>query len=306
MSKRSVFLLLLFVSMIWGANVVMIKYLTNYYPPLALAPIRLTLAAALLLPLVLREHGCVLPPREAWLPIVGVATCSIFLHQIGLSLGVATTSGTHAVLILGLNPLLTTILASFLVKEALTWSKGLGVILGFGGAVLVVYGKPQQTATMTGDLWMAFSMITYVFGSLYVKKATTTVSPLLVTAYSHMLAAIALVVFGLFVNDSWYYEGAIAFWPITISLVSSLLCTALGAYWWNMGIKRVGASTTSLFLNGIPLFGVFSSALFLGEAVYWQHVVALLLVTLGVSLGTGLIRPERLLALRAEPVEDKE
>ena len=300
MANRSVFLLLFFVSMIWGANVVMIKYLTAYYPPLALAPIRLTLAAALLLPLVWRKHGRVLPPREAWLPIVGVATCSIFLHQIGLSLGVATTSGTHAVLILGLNPIITTVLASFLVKEALTWSKGLGVLLGFGGALLVVYGKPQQTSTMTGDLWMAFSMITYVFGSLFVKKATTTVSPLVVTAYSHTLAAMGLVVFGLFMNDSWYYEGAIAFWPITISLVSSLLCTALGAYWWNMGIRQVGASTTSLFLNGIPIFGVFSAALFLGEAVYWQHIVALLLVTLGVSLGTGLLRPERWLALRAK------
>lgn len=43
----------------------------------------------------------------------------------------------------------------------------------------------------------------------------------------------------------------------------------------------------SLFLNGVPIFGMFTSALVLGEALGWQHYAALALVVLGVSLGTG-------------------
>jgi len=291
---RPIFLLLLFVSMLWGANVVLIKYLTQYYPPLALAPIRLTLATFLLVPLVLYKHGLQIPTRQAWLPITGVATFTIFLHQITLNLGAATTSGTHAVLILGLNPLLTTVLASLLVKESFSLAKGLGIILGFSGVLLVVYGK-TETSTLYGDSIMVGAMVTFVIGSLFVKKSTALLSPLLVTAYSHILASVGLVIVGLFANTVWYYEGAFDFWPLSLVLFSSFVCTALGAVWWNTGIQRVGASTASVFQNGIPIFGVFAAALFLGETTNWNHVAALALVLAGVSLATGICRPDCLL-----------
>lgn len=285
--------MLLSVAMLWGGNVVMVKYLTSFFPPLALAPIRLTLATALLLPLVLNRYGRQLPPRETWLPILGVASCSIFFHQLSMSIGTTLTSGTHAVLILGLNPLFTVVLASLLVKETLTWSKAAGVLLGFGGAALLAVNGQQGTATVTGDLWMAFSMITYVLGSLFVKRATASVSPLVVTAYSHLLGSIGLVLLGFAANERWYYDGAAQPWPLAVMLFSSFVCTALGAIWWNTGIRQVGASVASLFLNGIPVFGVFASAIFLNEDIRFHHLAALLLVTLGVSLGTGVMRPNR-------------
>jgi len=78
-------------------------------------------------------------------------------------------------------------------------------------------------------------------------------------------------------------------------LFSSFVCTALGAVWWNTGIQRVGASTASVFQNGIPIFGVFAAALFLGETINWNHVAALALVLAGVSLATGICRPDCLL-----------
>ena len=298
-SDRSVFLMLLSVAMLWGGNVVMVKYLTGYFPPLALAPIRLTLATALLLPLVLNRYGRQLPPRDTWLPILGVASCSIFFHQLSMSIGTTLTSGTHAVLILGLNPLFTVVLASLLVKESLTWSKAVGVLLGFGGAALLAgYGTAQGTATVAGDLWMVFSMITYVLGSLFVKRATASVSPLVVTAYSHLLGSVGLVMLGLAANDRWYYDGVAQPWPLAVMLFSSFVCTALGAIWWNTGIRQVGASVASLFLSAIPVFGVFASAFFLSEDIRFHHLAALLLVTLGVSLGTGVMRPDRLWSRR--------
>ncbi|WP_312420206.1 DMT family transporter [Anaerospora hongkongensis] len=305
-NNRPIFLLLLFVSMLWGANVVMIKYLTHYYPPLALAPIRLTLATFLLVPFVWYKHGLQIPPRQTWLPITGVAAFTIFLHQITLNLGAAATSGTHAVLILGLNPLLTTVLASLLIKEPFTWGKGLGIILGFGGVMLVVYGK-TETATLYGDGIMVGAMVTFVIGSLFVKKSTALLSPLLVTAYSHILASVGLVIVGLIANTTWFYEGAFNVWPLSLVLFSSFVCTALGAVWWNTGIQRVGASTTSVFQNGIPIFGVFAAALFLGENINWHHVAALILVLAGVSLATGVCRLNCLTADgRTQPVKEKE
>ena len=289
-SHKATFGLLTLVVILWGINVVMIKYLTAYFPPLALAPIRLFLATCLLLPAVIFKYGFEWPPRSAWVPMAGVSLFSIFLHQITLSWGVAATSATHAALILGLNPLLTAILASRLANEPLTWSKVLGVVFGFSGVVLVVSGRAQGTATLLGDFVMLLSMMTAVVGYLFVKMSTAQVTPLVVTAYSHVVASVALMIFGYFSNPVWSYDGALGAWPLSILLFSSLVNTALGALWWNMGIQRIGASKASLFQNGIPIAGVFASALFLGEHLQWQHLIALCLVILGVSLGSGLIR----------------
>lgn len=287
---RATFALLLMVSLLWGVNVVMIKYLTNFFPPLALAPIRLLLATCLLVPAVISKYGYEKPPHAVWLPMVGVAFFGIFLHHITLSWGVAVTSGTHAALILGLNPLLTLILASRLAAEPLTWSKGVGVILGLSGVVMVVTGRAQGTASLVGDLVMFASMLAAVIGYIFVKKSTAMVTPLVVTAYTHVLATIGLLVFGFFVNTNWVYEGAFGVWPLSVLLFSSIVNTALGALWWNMGIQRLGASKASLFQNVIPVTGVFASVLFLGELLQWSHLVALFLVILGVSLGTGIIK----------------
>ena len=288
-TNNIIFALLLLVVLLWGINVVMIKYLTKFFPPLALAPIRLSLASCLLLPVVLFKQGYTKPPRSTMWAIVGVATFSIFLHQITLSWGIALTSSNHASLILALNPMLTTLLSSVLMKEAFSLFKGLGILLGFGGVALVVSGASQGESTLLGDAVMFVATLTFVIGSLFVKKSTTVLSPLVVTAYSHVLASVGLLLTGFFFNPVWSYPGAFEPFPLLVLLFSSLVSTALGALWWNIGIQRVGAATASLFLNGQPVVGIFAAAVFLGEKLFWVHYVALGLVILGVSLGTGII-----------------
>lgn len=296
--NRRIFFQLILVVLFWGINVVCIKFLTQFFPPLALAPIRLLLASGLLLPIVLRRQGYKKLASRQWFPIIGVSMFCIFFHQIALTIGLTATSGMHGVLILGLNPLFTTLFAGYLLKEEFTWTKGIAILLGFSGLLLVVSGSSQGGATLAGDGIMFIAAITFVIGSLFVKKATISVSPLIVTAYSHVLAAIGLLILGLFVNPAWSYPGSYDFLPIAVLLFSSFFSTALGALWWNTAIQQVGASTASLFQNGVPIVGVLASAMFLGEQLSWYHFAALFLVLVGVSLGTGVICiPARLLLL---------
>lgn len=293
--NQDAFLSLVLVVILWGVNSVSIKYLTQYFPPLALAPIRLCLASGLLLPIVFYRYGFRRPPRQVWLPIAGVAFFCIFLHQIALTTGIKATSGTHAVIILGSNPMFTVLLAGVFLKEPFTVAKGLGIALGIGGLLFVVAGNTQGEASVVGDLIMFIATITFVIGSFFVKKATATVSPLEITAYSHSVAAIALLMLGLFINPAWSYGGELHAWSIAVLLFSSFISTAVGALLWNMAIEKVGASTASLFQNASPVIGVMASAFFLGEQLYWQHFAALTLVILGVSLGTGMLQIPALL-----------
>jgi drug/metabolite transporter (DMT)-like permease len=104
----------------------------------------------------------------------------------------------------------------YLLKETFTWTKGVAILLGFSGLLLVVSGNSQGDATLAGDGIMFIATITFVIGSLFVKKATLSVSPLVVTTYSHALASIGLLILGLFVNPVWSYAGSFAHSRITI------------------------------------------------------------------------------------------
>lgn len=282
---------LVLVVFLWGVNSISIKYLTQFFPPLALAPIRLSLAAVFLLLIAFFRHGCHKVTRKAWLSITGIAVLSIFLHQIALTFGIKATSATHSVIILGSSPLFTILLANVFFKEAFTLEKCMGIVLGMGGLFAIVCGRTQGGATFEGDLLVFVAMITFVCGSFFVKQATITVPPLVVTAYSHCLGAAGLMLLGLTVNPVWTYAPeSLSVKTLAVLLFSSFISTAIGAVLWNMGIQKVGATTASLFQNASPIIGVFASAFFLGEQISWQHLAALSLVLLGVVFGAGMLK----------------
>ena len=287
--NQATYAVLTFVVILWGVNVVMIKYLLNYFPPLTLAAIRMALASLCLWPCFFKPSLRNLP-RKAWAPIIGVAFSSILLHQIFLAFGLANTSATHASLLLGLNPLLTALLASRYAGENLSSGKLLGIAFGFSGVLLVVSGSGSNLSTPFGDALMFLATLTAVVGYLFVKAATNLVSPLAVTAYSHLFAALGFALLCFFSPTPVNLAKLNSLQPIAVLLLSSFGSTALGGYLWNRGIKRIGASPASLFQNGIPVAGIFASALFLSEPLGAHHIAALILVLLGVSLGTGALK----------------
>ena len=115
--KNRVYLCLLMVIFLWGVNSVSIKYLTQFFPPVLLAAVRLLLASLFLFAFFVCTNKKRLLPRASWAPTVGVSLFCIFLHQIALTTGLKETSGTHAILILGLGPLFTMLFAAVFLKE---------------------------------------------------------------------------------------------------------------------------------------------------------------------------------------------
>jgi len=288
--KKEVYLTLLMVVVLWGVNTVSIKYLTQFFSPIMLASTRLLLASAFLFTFFACKNKNRALPRKAWGSTFGVSMFCIFFHQMALTAGLKATSSAHAILILSLSPLVTTLLASVFLKERFTVAKGLGLFLGLCGIFLVVIGQGQSGATAFGDCMICLAAIVFSIGSLFVKKAVIHSSSLAVTAYSHLIAAIGLTILNLLLNPISDYAD-IPFSPtiIAVLLFSSFMSTAVGALLWNTSIHRVGASVAALFQNASPIVGIFAAAIFLGEELFVRYFFSLLLIVCGVVLGTGIL-----------------
>lgn len=286
--EKYVYGLLCGVIAIWGLNVVMVKYL-SFFPPVLIAAIRMSVAAVVLTPMKFWQKEKVSIGKKGWLLIVGAALTSIVLHQTLLANGISSTTAGNTSLMLGLNPLVTSLLAVPLLKEKLTRRKIIGVLLGFGGVLLVVLSRQNGQIGLNGwgDVLVFLSMIAYVVGSLVIRAASKHGVPtIMITVYSQIIASavlwgIAAVVY------PWSVFVSIDTKPFTwiVILASGIFATGLGALGWNYGIRQLGASRTAIFLNGMPFASLIFAAILLGENLQWVHGVALVLIITGVYLG---------------------
>ncbi|KEO83992.1 DMT family transporter [Tumebacillus flagellatus] len=291
--ERKARLLLVFVVVIWGLNVVMVKYLSDFFTPTMLAAWRIGAAALLLTGMTAKQYGFRKLTVGQWGTIIGIAVSGIFLHQITLSAGLKLTTASTGSLILGLNPLVTMVLAYVLFREPLTARKIGGVLLGFCGVFLVVFGASwEETSTLhfgKGEWLVVLAMLAYVISGMFIKKATQTLPVMVVTAYSHVTATVLLAITAtgeqLVSNQPFTLPGDWFVWVVL--LFSGIMATGFGSIWWNSGIRVIGAGRTSMYINGMPMLSLIFSVLLLGESITWIHIVGFTAVFLAIVLGTG-------------------
>lgn len=291
--ERNAKLLLLLVIVIWGLNVVMIKYLAGHFDPLMLAALRIGAAAALLAAVVWKSHGFVRLTKKEWGLTAAIAGSGIFIHQWTISAGLQSVPASTGSLILALNPLVTAMLAYLIFREPLHLRKIMALLLGFAGVLLVIYGDARAHAESLlfglGEGLVIIAMLTYVISGLFVKKAVQTRPVMVITAYSHVLATLFLIPTALLQEavsgvhrpwpDDWFVWGVLLF--------SGWVATALCTVWWNGGIRIIGAGRTAMFMNGMPAMSLFFAVLLLDETLTWVHGAGFLTVFFAVWLGTS-------------------
>ncbi|CAG7643876.1 DMT family transporter [Paenibacillus allorhizosphaerae] len=290
-AKKWIYVVLAFVVVSWGLNIVMVKFLTLSTPPFLVAAVRMPLAGLALLPFAVRKYGWYKPNLKQWILLTLVGITSIFIHQLFLASGVEMTTATNASLILGLNPLTTALLASLFVSEKMTLRLSLGIAAGFAGVVIVVLSGGGETPVGLsgwGDLIMFISMLGYVVGGLLIKTVSATNIPtLVITAYSTLIGGLMLNV-GAFMKYGASAYGQVHFSGVgwVVMLLSAWVASSLGTLGWNYGIKLLGANKTAMFINGMPFASIVGAVIFLHERIHWIHVLAFALTTLGIVIGT--------------------
>lgn len=289
--EKRVLAFLVIVVIVWGLNVVMVKHLALSVHPLQLSAFRITLASLLLVPLVFWKTGIngFKLHRKAIIPTLALGFSSIFIHQTLLTYGLQQTNASLSGLILGLNPLTTSLLAAIFLKESFTLKRALGVLIGFTGVLFVIMSSGKTSFQFGFGEWLMLgAMLAYVVGGLFVKVGSRYTDVIVITAYSHLFASVLLMISWtairpasipwLLTPPSWTYLG--------ILLLSAWVATALCTIWWNNGIQIIGAARTAMFINVLPLTSLVSAAIFLNEKVHWIHFFAFFCIVIGVYLGT--------------------
>ena len=215
--------------LLWSTGFTVSKIGLAHAEPLGFLSLRFGIAAGILLLLVFTIKG--LRPRRLTLTeiahsaVVGLLLQAIYLGGVFSSISLGIGAGLSA-LIVGLQPLLTVILASLWLRESLSGRKIAGIALGLFGVLLVIVerGNLDGVLSGTGIIFSVAGLLGITVGSLYQKRYCTETPLIASVAIQFFASSLALLPFAI-VSETlqfdwqWTFIGALAWLVIMLSLI---------------------------------------------------------------------------------------
>jgi drug/metabolite transporter (DMT)-like permease len=118
----------------------------NHTSPVMIAALR-ALAGGAMLTILLPFIGSRLPrTRRLWIWAFGIGFGNTTLTQVGISVGTARAGAAVASVLLNSAPFFVALIARFALGESITRLRTIGLVVGFGGVLLVVLADPGNIA----------------------------------------------------------------------------------------------------------------------------------------------------------------
>ncbi|MFD1880994.1 EamA family transporter [Paracoccus pacificus] len=267
------------IAVAWGFNFVVIKVGLQNFPPLLFSALRFTLAAV---PLVF-----FLPrPAVSWRIILGIGTVlgviKFSLLFVGMDLGV---SAGLASLLLQSQAFFTLILAALILHDRPTGGQIAGVFVAFCGIALVATSV-DAGFTVTGLVLLLGAGLAWGFSNIIMRHAGP-VNMLNLMVWVSLVPSVPMLILSLLIEGAdadrqaiaalnWYGVGAV--------LYVAYVATILGFAGWGYLISRHGAGQVAPFSLLVPIFGMLSSALILGESFGPARLAGAALVLVGLLM----------------------
>ncbi len=285
MGSMTAYLLVLVSAFFWGANFVLAGPVLSGLPPLWAAAFRFLLGALLMLMIVryrkeklmhlLRQHAGV----YLLLGLVGITSFNLLFFN-----ALKAASADSAALIMATNPLLTTLLAAALLHEVPAVRQLLALPVALAGvAVVISQGDMGRLAALhfdRGDLLMLAANVAWALYNVLIRRFMPKGSVLGNTTLVMSAGALLLSLTALGSGESLSMPNMHALLALAIMAVGG---TVLAYLFWNIGIERLGAGRTAIFLNFVPVSAMLVAAL-TGVLPTSAQLVGGALVLIGLSI----------------------
>ena len=263
---------------LWGMAVSGTKYALGGFDPVTLLSVELLAGAGVLwVALLARGYR---PPRSWWLPVM-LGLLEPALAYLGDTFGLSLTSAVHGAVINGLESGLVVLLAAMLLRESVTRPAILAIVVALGGlAVLAGVGTGGDGGTAAGDLLVAGGVLSASLYTIVAKRFDDGSDTLSLTAWQFTVAAVASLLVTIARWTAGSGTGTVSaaprFWLVAVLVGAGGF--GLSFLLFNMVIVQVDAGRAAVVLNLIPVFGVASAVIFLGEDMTGRDALGAILI----------------------------
>jgi drug/metabolite transporter (DMT)-like permease len=280
-------LLLTFLSVLWGATFFFIAVAHPEVPPFTLVLARVGIAALVLLPLVFLLGHRLPIDLAGWQPFIVLAIINNVIPFTLMVYGQQRIAGGLAAVLNATTPLFTLILARQFAGEPLTASKLMGVLLGVAGVALLMgpAALTSNTSSMIGMLCILGTALSYATAALWMRRLRH-IPPLVSSAAQLTCSTLMLVPPAVLFDQFWLLP--VPSMPAQLSVLGlAVLSTALAYIVFFRISATAGPSNVMLVTLLIPVTATALGVLVLGEALTPNQVAGALVIASGLLVIDG-------------------
>jgi len=272
---------------LWATGFIGARYAMPWSEPFSFLAVRFAIAFALLAVLVqvLRRA------RAGWREAAHAAFAGMLMH--GTYLGGVFWAIRHGMpaglsaLIIGLQPLITAIMAGLFLGERILPRHWLGLVVGFLGVSIVLWPKLGQIAGGVTAVTLTASIISVIgmsAGTIWQKRFITGVDLVSVTLYQYLGATI-LMALGSLASETRVFVPTV---ELFLAMAWSVFVLSIGAILLLMYLIRHGemAKVASLFYLVPACTAVMAWVLF-GEELTSVQILGMIVATVGVGMASA-------------------
>jgi drug/metabolite transporter (DMT)-like permease len=294
-SKAAIWTALAIVYVVWGSTYLGIRIVSESLPPFAWGAMRFALAGVIIaLIMAVRAWRSL---RITWAQLGGCAVVGLLLLPGGnglLALSEAPQFGLPsgvAALVFAFNPLLTAVL------RAVTGDRPrlltlLGILVGLGGLAALFLPGTGGEVPLVGALLCLGSVTCWTIGSFATRWLAMPSDPFVATIYELLIGSVALAAIAGRLGEPapWLIPDVPAkAWLGLGYMVVFGSVIAFTAYIWLLHNAPISLVATYAYVNPVIALGL--GALFAGEVITGQILIAALTVVAGVVLVVTVERP---------------
>lgn len=278
-----------------GGVFVAVKLGADEMPPWTLCCWRVFLSALVLMPFVMSHHHEILEfVRKRWPEALFIGAIGLGLTQGTIFTALTYTSAINAGIIFATTPIITMVLAHFVIHEQMNAWQAVGSAIAFLGIVMVaVHGSLDRLLDLQlrfGDLLVMAAAAMFACYTVLLKRAKFELDRLPLLFVLLCAGAISTVPF--FLWEIWNGEHAdLAFKGYMVLLYAAVPGGALMYLCFNWSIDVLGPLRAGTLLYTQMIFTAVLAWLILGESIEWYHYVGAGLIIVGVLFVT-MLRPQ--------------
>ena len=272
------YILLSGLTLFWGLNWPASKIVLGEMPVWTFRSLCLIFGGCAILAIARMSGRSLRVPTSEIRPLLLCAVFNIVGWHLFSAYGISLIESGRAAIIAFTMPVWAAALGWLVLGERLTLTSMLGLALGILGlAVLVGPDLASLDRAPLGALMMLGAAVSWATGTVLMKRFRWSI-PVGVLAGWQLLAGAAPVVLGALVFERLPFplEISIEAWA---ALAYVLVFPMVFCHWaWFSIVRSFPAAMAAASTLAIPVVGVISSAILLGEPVGWREIIALFLV----------------------------
>jgi drug/metabolite transporter (DMT)-like permease len=270
--------LIVVLAFVWGLNWPAIRVAVMEVDPWSFRAICMVTGSFFLFGVALAQRAPLRVPRADIAPLILLGLLNVAAYQLLSAFGLTMVEAGRGVILAFTFPLWSVLLGAIVLREKLTAGRLAALALGLVamgilmGADLLALGRSQL-----GGLMLIASAVSWAAATIYYKSRSWTLSSQALAAWQVLVGAVPVTLGALLLGDPVDFEKMSSSALIGV-VYASVIAVPFGQWTWFRVLQLMPSSVASISTLAVPVIGVFSSALLLGEPLGWRELAALALI----------------------------